>query len=66
MVGIQGIFWDVSDRSTAELMADFFGRLAADPEGDKLGALTAARKALRKKHPEPFFWAPFIYLGDPR
>ena len=32
----------------------------------KLGAFVTVRKALRKKYPEPFFWAPFIYIGDPR
>ena len=32
----------------------------------KLYTFLAARKAVRKKHPEPFFWAPFIYIGDPR
>ena len=31
----------------------------------KLDAFRAVRKALRNQHPEPFFWAPFIYIGDP-
>ncbi len=56
--------WAVDDASTAELMADFYRRLAAGAT-DRLAAFTAARKALRQKHPEPFYWAPFLYIGSP-
>ena len=56
--------WAVDDASTAELMADFYRRLASG-ETDRLAAFTAARKALREKHPEPFYWAPFLYIGSP-
>jgi hypothetical protein len=34
-------------------------------ETDKLAAFTAAKKALRAKHPDPFHWAPFPYIGSP-
>lgn len=57
--------WRVNDASTAELMADFYARLPGAPD-DKLAAFTAARRALRERYPEPYFWAPFIYIGDPR
>mgnify|MGYP005605950537 CR=1 FL=1 len=33
---------------------------------EKLLAFTEARKALKEEHPEPYFWAPFVYVGDPR
>jgi len=63
--------WPVDDEMTAELMGDFYQRL--DTEDDrqsdelvKLRAFTRARQALRAKQPEPYFWAPFIYMGDPR
>ena len=58
--------WSVADDSTAELMADLYARLAREPSADKLALFTAARKKLRNVHPEPFHWAPFIYIGDPR
>jgi hypothetical protein len=59
-----GSLWRVDDASTAELFADFYKRLQ---EGKgKLGAFTEARRALKKTHPEPYFWAPFVYVGDPR
>ncbi|MGB3969042.1 MAG: tetratricopeptide repeat protein [Planctomycetota bacterium] len=56
--------WAVDDQSTRELMTDFYGRLLAG-ETDKLAAFTAAKKALRAKYPDPFHWAPFLFLGAP-
>jgi len=56
--------WRVDDQSTADLFADFYKRLAAGKS--KLEAFTEARQALRRKYPQPYFWAPFIYIGDPR
>jgi tetratricopeptide (TPR) repeat protein len=56
--------WAVDDSSTRELMTDFYGRLAAD-DGDRLQAFHAAKRALRRKHGNPYHWAPFLYLGSP-
>jgi tetratricopeptide (TPR) repeat protein len=56
--------WRVDDASAAELMGDFYRRLALGK--GKLEAFTEARKALRKRHPDPCHWAPFVYIGDPR
>ena len=64
---IKGGLWNVDDASTAELMADFYRRiLEQGDEPDRLAAFTAARKALREKYPDPYHWAPFIYIGSPR
>ncbi|HEX5051850.1 MAG TPA: tetratricopeptide repeat protein [Planctomycetota bacterium] len=56
--------WAVDDASTRELMTDFYGRLLAG-ETDRLAAFAAAKKALRVKYPDPFHWAPFLYIGAP-
>jgi CHAT domain-containing protein len=56
--------WAVDDDSTSELMADFYRRLAAG-ETDRLHAFTAAKRELRRKHPDPYHWAPFLYIGSP-
>jgi len=56
--------WRVDDQSTADLMSDFYRRLAAG-KVDRLAAFTAARKQLRTQHPDPYYWAPFIFLGNP-
>jgi CHAT domain-containing protein len=59
--------WRVQDESTAELMSDLYRRLLdGESKADKLTAFTEARRALRKKWPDPRNWAPFIFVGDPR
>lgn len=56
--------WAVDDASTRELMVDFYSRLLGG-EIDQLAAFTAAKRTLRAKFPDPFHWAPFLYLGSP-
>lgn len=56
--------WAVNDRSTAELMRHMY-------EGILLGqpiraALRAAQLAIRCSYGHPYYWAPFILVGDPR
>jgi len=59
--------WPVADHSTARLMNDFYQNLR-DGKMDKLEALRQAQiKMLRgSEYPDPFFWAPFILIGDAR
>ncbi len=55
--------WSVSDESTYKLMVNFFKSLK---EGkDKLAALTAAKQYLRTSgYDNPFYWAPFVLVGE--
>jgi CHAT domain-containing protein len=58
--------WSVADKSTAELMTDFYRRLLA---GNDTGASSALREAqlamiTGKKYSAPFYWAPFVLVGD--
>ena len=56
--------WSVNDASTAALMEQFYAGLKA---GEAKGAaLRAAELALLKdgQHGHPYYWAPFILLGD--
>jgi CHAT domain-containing protein len=60
--------WDVSDQSTAQLMAVLYRRIAA---GDQpMDALRAAKLDLIRQggaYAKPFYWAPFqTYAGSPR
>jgi len=62
--GAQGILvslWDVHDRSTAEFMTAFYGRLQSHP--NKAEALRSAMCELRREYPHPYYWAPFILVG---
>src|SRR5215210_5602161 len=59
--------WSVADKSTADLMTDFYQRLltpSATPTTS--GALRGAQLAMisGKKYSAPFYWAPFVLVGD--
>jgi CHAT domain-containing protein len=59
--------WDVADESTAQLMADFYGRLYDKQERSAESKAVALQKAmleLRKVKGHPRYWAPFILVGD--
>ena len=62
--GAQGILvslWDVHDRSAADFMTGFYGRL--QHEQNKAEALRQAMIELRDRFTHPYFWAPFILVG---
>ena len=55
--------WNVSDESTAVLMAHFYQGWSQG-----LAKSTAFRRAmlmLRAERPNPFYWAPFLLVGNP-
>jgi CHAT domain-containing protein len=59
--------WSVADQSTAELMTDFYQRLLGS--NSRMGTAAAMREAQLgmingKKHSAPFYWAPFVLVGD--
>lgn len=58
--GVVAALWSVDDEVTLLLMSHFYQRLAA---GDHpRTALGAARRAVARVHPHPYFWAPFRYF----
>ena len=54
--------WDVHDRSTAELMQAFYKGFTES--SDMAGSLQSAMKQLRQQNPHPYFWAPFVLVGQ--
>jgi len=54
--------WDVNDRSTAEFMKLFYSCL--QKSGQAAVALQTAMQELRKKYPHPYYWAPFMLVGN--
>lgn len=58
---VQVSLWEVNDSSTAEYMRLFYQRLTAG--ADICDAMRASMLALRERHPHPYFWAPFAYVG---
>lgn len=63
--------WSVADKSTADLMTDFYKRFLAAPgaaggSGSPTAAMRNAQLAMitGKKYSAPFYWAPFVLVGD--
>lgn len=58
--------WSVADKSTADLMTDFYKRLLTAGDTTSSSALRGAQLAMisGKKYSAPFFWAPFVLVGD--
>lgn len=59
--------WSVRADTTLEWMLDFYGR-TWDVQGDKKTteafAFQQATLDLRKRYPDPYYWAPFALVGD--
>ncbi|MBA2732164.1 MAG: CHAT domain-containing protein, partial [Acidobacteria bacterium] len=58
--------WSVADKSTADLMTDFYKRLLATPNASPTASMRAAQIAMisGKKYAAPFYWAPFVLVGE--
>ena len=55
--------WNVNDDSTAQLMVRFYQEWQKGPS--KSAALRRAMVSVRETHPNPFYWAPFLLVGNP-
>ena len=58
--------WSVADKSTAELMTDFYKRLLNPTPVSPSSALRDAQLTMinGKKYSAPFYWAPFVLEGE--
>jgi CHAT domain-containing protein/predicted negative regulator of RcsB-dependent stress response len=54
--------WDVHDHSTAELMQAFYKGYRES--GNMTVSLQSAMRQLREQNPHPYFWAPFVFVGQ--
>lgn len=63
--GAQGLLvslWLVEDQTTAALMPHFYQQLV---QGARYpAALRQAQLALKTSHPHPYYWAPFVLIGQ--
>jgi len=55
--------WGVDDKTTSELMTDFYRQLKTTSL-TKAQALQNAQIAVQQQHRHPFFWSPFILIGN--
>src|SRR5713226_9474479 len=59
--------WSVADKSTAELMTDFYKRyLGSAASASASSSMRDAQLAMisAKKYSAPFYWAPFVLVGE--
>jgi CHAT domain-containing protein len=58
--------WSVADKSTAELMSDFYQNLLGTENSSPAAAMRVARQKMidGKRYSAPFYWAPFVLVGD--
>jgi len=54
--------WKVNDRTSYELMGEFYSQLKT---GRKAEALRQAQLKTMKQFPDPFFWAAYGLTGEP-
>lgn len=69
-VGSDSVFatlWEVDDRSTVELMKNFYATMEASGNViNKADALVSAQQLLRRSEQfhHPYYWAPFVLVGE--
>ena len=69
---VMATLWSVADESTGKFMSEFYGYR----QSERLSKTAAIQKAQRQfiassnteqaDYSHPFFWAPFILMGNPR
>ena len=55
--------WNVNDESTLALMVHFYREWQKGAA--KSCAFRSAMLSVRDEHPHPFYWAPFVLVGNP-
>ena len=54
--------WSVEVKSTQELMLEFYKLLKSGK--DKATSLQKAQVKIMERYTNPYYWAPFILIGD--
>lgn len=64
LVGVS--LWSVNDQSTSNLMSDFYKQLLPKDGARPAAALRNARQKMiaSQKYSAPYYWAPFVLVGD--
>lgn len=59
-----GTLWSVNDEKSANLMVEFYRQWKDHPEYTKAEALQQAQIAGLRAYEYPYYWAPFVLLGN--
>jgi len=58
--------WKVQDRSTADLMVNFYQELDAGKNKAESLRQAKLRMIQQNRYAHPYYWAPFVLMGNPR
>jgi CHAT domain-containing protein/tetratricopeptide (TPR) repeat protein len=56
--------WIVQDETTATLMSNWYQELQQQPHSNRAAALRTAQLKLKSQYPHPYYWAPFVLIGQ--
>lgn len=56
--------WEINDRATAPLMEEFYRAARQRTPAEALAAVMRRRLAAGGREAHPYFWAPFVLVGD--
>jgi CHAT domain-containing protein len=58
--------WKVQDRSTADLMVNFYQELDAGKNKAESLRQAKLRMIQQNRYAHPYYWAPFVLMGNPQ
>jgi CHAT domain-containing protein/Flp pilus assembly protein TadD len=61
---VMASLWEVNDRSTLDFMRSFYGNLKQTDEASALRRAQLTMIASHGRFSQPYFWAPFVLLGE--
>lgn len=56
--------WDIDDKSTSELFIEFYRIIKDGGDIGRAEALRLAQLEIRKRYDHPYFWSPFLLIGN--
>jgi CHAT domain-containing protein len=60
-----GTLWSVNDAAAADLVGEFYSQLRTQPVSKAVALQRAQQKVLRDvNHSHPYYWAPFLLIGN--
>ena len=60
--GTMATLWEIDHKATSELVVEFYRQLKTG--APKLQALRNAQVKLMQRYPHPYFWSPFLMIGN--
>jgi CHAT domain-containing protein len=56
--------WDIDDKSTSELFVAFYHNIKERTDLNRAEALRLAQLEIKKRYDHPYFWSPFLLIGN--